>query len=104
MRLGRGEEFLVAGGREGEVAEGAAVDADYVGVPEGEIRKVFGGEFLSFAGELFTFGLIHFDADGVGGEAGARLAGLDSIRKTSWFGSRGAREQEERRKAEKRKR
>ena len=45
-----GQEFVVARWGESEVAEGALVDADYVGVPEGDVGKVFGYDFLAFAG------------------------------------------------------
>jgi hypothetical protein len=41
---------VVAGRGESEFAEGALVDADYVGVPEGNIGQVFGYDFLDLAG------------------------------------------------------
>jgi len=44
-----GQEFVVAGWGESEVAE-SAVDADYVGVPEGDVGEIFGYDFLDFAG------------------------------------------------------
>jgi hypothetical protein len=49
-RLVRGQESVVAGRGESEFAEGALVDADYVGVPEGNIGQVFGYDFLDLAG------------------------------------------------------
>jgi hypothetical protein len=58
-----------------------------------EAGLFFGGDFY---GEVEALGL------GVGGVAGSRLAGLDSMTKVRWFGSCGEWEQEERKK-EKRK-
>jgi hypothetical protein len=41
--LGGGEELVVAGGGEREIAETFGVDGDYVGVPEGDVGEIFGG-------------------------------------------------------------
>jgi hypothetical protein len=38
-----GEELVVAGGGEREIAEAFGVDGDYVGVPEGDVGKICGG-------------------------------------------------------------
>jgi hypothetical protein len=39
-----------APGGEGEVTQVALVDADYVGVPEGDVGQVFGYDFSDLAG------------------------------------------------------
>jgi hypothetical protein len=42
-KLGSGEELVVAGGGEGEIAQAFCVDGDYVGVPEGDVGEIVGG-------------------------------------------------------------
>ncbi len=52
MRQRKGaKEVEVAGGREVEFAERAAVDGDNVGKPEREIRQVFRNDLLDFTAE-----------------------------------------------------
>jgi hypothetical protein len=42
-RLRGGEELVVAGGGEREITEAFGVDGNYIGVPERDVREIFGG-------------------------------------------------------------
>jgi hypothetical protein len=62
LLLGRGaeggQEVVVAGGGDVEIAEFAAMDRYYVSEPQEDVRKIVGQDSLHFASEGFAFFLV----------------------------------------------
>jgi hypothetical protein len=69
-----GQEVVVAGRGELQVAYFAAVDGDYVSEPHGDVGQLFGDDFLHFAAEGFALFLVGFDVELVGQHVDARVA------------------------------